>query len=460
MLNKGDILKERYKIVKVIGKGGSGKVYLGYDLHLKKNWAVKEVPQNKAPGDFQTEREIELLKAICHPAFPRIVDAFSIDGAGYIISDYIEGIGLDIMLESMIFSRKQAYEIANQLLMALHYLHSRNMPILYLDLKPSNILIASSGRVYLVDFGISAYKRNFTSHFGTPGYSPPEQYGINVSDEVDERSDIYAFGVTYFVMRTGASPGQISNLQSYVNLHITERWYIRKCTNNDASKRFAAISDAKKSLDRINFKCGISFKQSATALITLLLISLIFIFTTYSEQKDTPLVEILNEVPPDNDSGGMSNEKLSLIENYINTGKLPYEDEQYYSFEIAREYFENRCDYRMAKRYFLRLDEDSYPQKKYYLGLCNLQTGFDYDRQEIKEYLGEFYEEIMLSKESRDKYSNLLFISFCYEAYLDDANAAQRIIADGKNALADIMTHNSSPDWAEDMMRQYEERVR
>ena len=210
-LNVGDILANRYRIVKLVGQGGFGAVYRAWDLSLKVPVAVKENLDTGPEAQRQFEHEAQLLAPLRHPNLPRVSDHFFVPGQGqYLVMDFVEGQSLAEVLAARGGPLNEAEALAwiNQVCDALEYLHARNPPIIHRDIKPQNIIITAEGRAVLVDFGISkAYDPLLTTTRGaravTPGYSPPEQYGMG---KTDARSDIYALGATLYTLLTGQAP--------------------------------------------------------------------------------------------------------------------------------------------------------------------------------------------------------------------------------------------------------------
>jgi serine/threonine-protein kinase len=217
-LTEGTLLNNRYEIVRKIGGGGMGAVYLASDRNLGGVLrAVKEMVQSyieaeqqeKALADFK--RESLLLTSLEHPCIPTIYDYFYDESAGrfYLVMKYISGGDLAARLRSAPEGRvdeKSVTEWAAQTADVLDYLHSRRPPIVYRDLKPSNLMIdGNTGRIMLVDFGIARWvvknEKDVTA-VGTMGYAPPELFSGNV----EPRSDIYSLGATMFHLLTGADP--------------------------------------------------------------------------------------------------------------------------------------------------------------------------------------------------------------------------------------------------------------
>jgi eukaryotic-like serine/threonine-protein kinase len=217
-LDEGTVLNGRYEIVRRIGGGGMGAVYLASDRNLGGVLrAVKEMVQSyiedaqqeKAINDFK--RESLLLTSLEHPAIPTIFDYFydEKEGRFYLVMKYISGGDLAARLRSSPEGKLDEVTVTEwgiQIADVLDYLHNRQPPIVYRDLKPSNIMIdGNTGRIMLIDFGIARWvnkEEKGVTAVGTMGYAPPELFSGNV----EPRSDIYSLGSTMFHLLTGADP--------------------------------------------------------------------------------------------------------------------------------------------------------------------------------------------------------------------------------------------------------------
>lgn len=219
VLPEGTLLNTRYEILKKIGGGGMGAVYIANDLNLGSvKRAVKEMVQShieeaqqtKAIDDFK--RESVILSQLDHPSIPTIYDYFFDPEAGrfYLVMKYIGGGDLSQKLRSATDGRideRTVTEWAIQITDVLAYLHGLPEKIVYRDLKPSNVMLdGNSGRVMLIDFGIARSinqnQEKGVTAVGTMGYAPPELFSGNV----EPRSDIYSLGATMFHLLTGADP--------------------------------------------------------------------------------------------------------------------------------------------------------------------------------------------------------------------------------------------------------------
>jgi serine/threonine protein kinase len=215
-LQAGVTLAQRYLIQEVIGVGGMGSVYRARDLHFPnvvKLVAVKEMI-NVAPDPAvrQTiiqnfEREANLLATLNHASIPRIYDYFSQDDRSYLVLEFVHGKDLEnIITETDGFlAEEQVMMWGIQLCDVLQYLHGHKPdPIIFRDMKPSNVMINHNGDVILVDFGIA---KKFQvgqkgTMIGTEGYSPPEQY----RGDATQLADVYALGATLHHALTRRDP--------------------------------------------------------------------------------------------------------------------------------------------------------------------------------------------------------------------------------------------------------------
>ena len=210
-LMKGFILNERYRVVRQLGQGGFGEVYQAWDEVLERNCAIKESLDLSTDAQRQFKREAKILANLSHPNLPRVTDYFTVPGKGqYLVMDYVQGEDLEQLLQrtGKPLPENQVIPWVAQVCDALSYLHAQNPPIIHRDIKPANIKITPLGQAVLVDFGIAKiYDPSLSTTMGaravTPGFSPPEQYGMGTTDEL---SDIYALGATLYTLLTGNVP--------------------------------------------------------------------------------------------------------------------------------------------------------------------------------------------------------------------------------------------------------------
>lgn len=158
MLEVGSLVDGKYRILRVVGKGGMSVVYQAVNEKANKIWAIKEVRKDGVQNYEVVKQnlivETELLKRFNHPNLPSIIDVIDGDGSFLIVMDYIEGNSLNKALEtSGAQSQEDVIEWSKQLCDVLGYLHSRKPPIIYRDMKPANVMLKPDGNISLIDFG-------------------------------------------------------------------------------------------------------------------------------------------------------------------------------------------------------------------------------------------------------------------------------------------------------------------
>ena len=261
MLEIGSVIDGKYKILNVVGKGGMSVVYLAMNERANKQWAIKEVRKDGMQS-FEVVKqnlvaETDLLKKLNHPHLPSIIDVIDCDDTFLIVMDYIEGNPLSKALEtSGAQNQDDVIEWAKQLCDVLGYLHSRKPPIIYRDMKPSNVMLKPDGNVMLIDFGTA---REFkyssvadTTCLGTQGYAAPEQFGGH--GQTDTRTDIYCLGATMYHLVTGHNPATppyemypIRQWNPMLSSGLEE--IILKCTQRNPEDRYQSCAELLYALD-------------------------------------------------------------------------------------------------------------------------------------------------------------------------------------------------------------------
>jgi eukaryotic-like serine/threonine-protein kinase len=270
-LATGQVLNNRYRVIRLLGMGGMGAVYFSRDPVLDRNVAIKQLQADPITGQLTSERiqaqfqrEAQILASLHHPNLPRVTDYFAEDNLQYLVMDYIEGQTLQEMLLANPngLAEAQVLDLADQLLSALEYIHAHHL--IHRDIKPANIRRTPEGNIVLVDFGLAKPHDPNNPHttamihgLGTPEYSPPEQY--DPASHTDERSDIYSLGATLYHLLTGEAPATVTRRTSdpeafrmprAANTHISpevER-VIMRAMEMERAKRFVSANDMRAAL--------------------------------------------------------------------------------------------------------------------------------------------------------------------------------------------------------------------
>ncbi|MBP8864446.1 MAG: protein kinase [Anaerolineae bacterium] len=218
MLQQGQLLQERYRVIALLGQGGMGAVYRAWDTRLNVVVALKEMlsqpgaePALLARLREQFYQEATILARLSHPHLVRVTDFFLEGANAYLVMDFVQGESLEAIIKREgALSETQVLTWAEQLLDALEYCHEQG--IIHRDIKPQNVIIRPDNRAVLVDFGLvklwnptDPRTQTIMRGLGTPEYAPPEQYDTQAG-HTDPRSDIYSLGATLYHALTGQAP--------------------------------------------------------------------------------------------------------------------------------------------------------------------------------------------------------------------------------------------------------------
>jgi tRNA A-37 threonylcarbamoyl transferase component Bud32 len=252
-----------YLIEKVIGQGGMAAVYKAVDTRNNRPVAIKEMSQDSlSPSEVQEALEsfrfeADTLMRLNHPNLPRVFGRFSEGARHYLVMEYIDGQTIEERQRAAggkALPEREVMAWADQVCSVLTYLHMQRPPIIFRDLKPGNVMITSSGRVKLIDFGIARVftpgRIRDTQALGTPGFAPPEQYG---KAQTDARADVYGLGCTLYQMLSGYDPATtpfalppLSSRNPDISPHI--QFAIERATKLDRDQRYATAEDFRRAL--------------------------------------------------------------------------------------------------------------------------------------------------------------------------------------------------------------------
>lgn len=214
----------RYRLVKVLGRGGMGEVWQAYDTAMNRLVALKVLPPNLADDDTyqrRFRREAQMAAGLDEPHIVPIHDFGEIDGRLFVTMRLIDGKTVNELLEGGPLSPQRAVAITEQIAAALQAAH--RVGLVHRDVKPSNILVTPDGFAYLIDFGIAqttgGTKLTSTgSTIGTLAYMAPERLS---SDSSDARADIYALTCVLHECLTGSQPFPGDSVERQITGHLT-----------------------------------------------------------------------------------------------------------------------------------------------------------------------------------------------------------------------------------------------
>src|SRR6266404_2925796 len=226
-LEPGTVLAERYEILKRLGEGGMGAVYKARDRELDKLLALKVIrPELAGHPDIlrRFKQELILARQVTHKNVIRIFDLGMSGGCKFITMDYIEGRDLkSILVERGKLPSEEAVSIVQQVCRGLEAAHTEG--VVHRDLKPQNIMLDASGRVWVMDFGLArsmemAGMMRTGALMGTPDYMSPEQAR---AEKVDARSDLFSLGIIFYEMLTGVLPFQADTVMATLLKRVQEK---------------------------------------------------------------------------------------------------------------------------------------------------------------------------------------------------------------------------------------------
>lgn len=265
-----------YRVIRELGRGGEGRVYLVQHLVTEQYRAAKVLDHVTGDRRFQ---EIHAMKRLEHPSLPQIFDVIIEGERIWLILEYIRGRCLHEIPRQEVCP-EQFFLIAGQLAEVLLYLHTRAAPVFHLDIKPSNLILQADGRLVLIDFGAALHKDELqrqTKCFGTPGFAAPEQFQKGTADG---RSDIYGAGAVlyYYLFRTTPDRGQsltaeMKSLEKAGNRFWREEavGLISQCLARDPDQRFVDTTTFSRAVKRAEnrYKVYKNLKSTAAAALFL-----------------------------------------------------------------------------------------------------------------------------------------------------------------------------------------------
>ena len=240
------LLQDRYQVVRELGRGGDGAVYLCHDLRLAGSmWAIKELISGGAEREA-FEREASILSQLDHPRIPVVVDFFVQDQYGYLVREFLDGPSLYDWVESAgPVGEAQAVHWGMQIAEVLAYLHQRKPPLYHRDLKPQNLMLVQDG-IRLIDFGLAREDQGLVhaEQGGSVSFTAPEQIGS--AHRLGPEADIYSLGAILYYLLMGVPPGPTGGehrlLHQRPNLSPQTEQLILQCLEPDLKERPKDVS--------------------------------------------------------------------------------------------------------------------------------------------------------------------------------------------------------------------------
>nr|WP_296264729.1 serine/threonine-protein kinase [uncultured Merdimonas sp.] len=251
-MNRFEEFSSTYQILEKLGEGSGGVVYLAYHKRLQKEVVLKQI-KSKGLSMADKRQEVDILKNLNHSFLPQVLDFLTMGDEVYTVMSYIPGKSLSrLQREGAVFNLGQLTRWGMQICSALNYLHSQKPPVIHGDIKPSNIMLTPQGNICLIDFNISFFLDENAVLGYTDGYTSPEQYIIALDSssdrpignyrKIDEKSDIYSVGATFYHLATGKKMRNYRDQIDYEDLagRTSEAFaqIIAKAVEKDPNRRF------------------------------------------------------------------------------------------------------------------------------------------------------------------------------------------------------------------------------
>lgn len=490
MTRVGTVIGGKYEILKKIGQGGMSIVYLAMDTRLNKQWAVKEIKKGKNEETKtllkSLRMEANILKMVDHPVLPRIVDILDDKGTVFVVMDYIEGRPLNEVLKiEGAQPQEKVIGWAKELGSALDYLHSMNPPIIYRDMKPSNIMLKPNGKVKLIDFGTA---KEFdvesladTTALGTRGYAAPEQFGDANGrgiHKTDARTDIYSLGATLYHIVTGKNPSEPPYVMKPIRLWNKElstglEKIISKCTMSNPEERYQNCAELLYDLEHYEelddafkkdcFRKMRSFFLSAACTLFFGILAVVGYVGNEKEQYNNyenliktgmnytvqgnyeDAVEVYMDAITNVDGRRNTayNELMNLYINYMDDAETGlsrvtyYIDQEYQDIHkdqdlllnVAMNYFDVLKDYKSSAYYFNMLDLKEHPEAEYYSTIAMAMGELNVDYDDLSTNLRKFEEVNDGTTISVNKLMNYRLLCIVYARNLKQMDdAANRLV--------------------------------
>lgn len=255
-MKSGRLLGERYKIDRLLGKGGMGDVYLCEDTRLPgSRWALRELTLGEDDREGEIfEHEATQLARLSHPSIPHVIDFFGDGAKRYLVMEFVRGTKLGQVVEAEgAADQEEAVAWGRQLAGVVDYLHREAQPLLFRQLGPHNIMVTEERKLKLVDFGLARHLHRGNLPEGAPElYEAPEIRGLDQAG--DQRADVYAVGATLFFLLTGFPPDGRAVASRRPQLARDLGAIVDKCLDPDPARRYQSAAELEAALAAVRFE--------------------------------------------------------------------------------------------------------------------------------------------------------------------------------------------------------------
>lgn len=414
MLEAGHFINDTYQVLEPIGEGGAGQVYLAWHKNLQKNVVIKRIKDDYV-GRINERGEADILKKLHHRYLPQVYDFIQMDREVYTVIDYIDGNTLmDYIDAGVRFEEAQIVKWLKQLTEALDYLHSQTPPIIHSDIKPSNIMIGTTGDICLIDFNISFDETDMKKISGyTAGYASPEQIrkvqlytsgGNYIDVKLDARSDIFSLGASIYHIMTLQNPVKVlSENEGLWNVEASLPYsqllldIVTKALKRNPEERYQTAGEMLRDLETIKIRDKryrrLNRHQAIYNIIFIILLGVGGFLTARgsvlrnAESFDAEYAEIIAEAD-DGDNEATINDAVDLLNNkkYSAIFENRQREKADLLFLIANKYFEDD-DYENAISFYEKVFkcDDTNPEYFRDYAIAKARTGKTEEAGDILE---------------------------------------------------------------------------
>lgn len=254
MMKEGEVLAGKYKLLRQLGEGAEGSVYLAIHMQTEMFWAIKEIRVCESAEDACFCHELQMMKRLKMHHLAQVIDVLQEKDRVFLVMEHVRGVSLDKRIRNrQVLSAREVQDVAEQVTEALCYLEKQKPPVCHLDIKPSNLIRRPDGLIKLVDFGSAWKEKERMKGMGTDGYAAPEQYRTG-GPQPDVRTDLYGLGATLYRIAAGMTWRKAADKSCVPNIPPQLSDLILRCLREDPGQRFQSAAALREALKRIRKK--------------------------------------------------------------------------------------------------------------------------------------------------------------------------------------------------------------